>query len=42
VQLEREAVTLLEDRQLAAALVEPGVGDRDRGVRGQEVDQPLV
>ena len=30
------------DRQLAAALVQPRVGDRDRGVRGEQLDQLLV
>ena len=42
VQLEREPVALVEDRQLAAALVQPRVGDRDRGVRGEQLDQLLV
>ncbi len=42
VQLERQAVALVEDRELAAALVQPGVRDRDRRVRGQQLDQLLV
>ena len=42
VQLAREPVALLDDRQLAAALVQPRVLDRDRGVRGEQLDQLLV
>ena len=42
VQLEREPVALGEHRQLAAALVQARVGDRDRGVRGEQLDQLLV
>ena len=42
VQLEGEAVSLREDRQFAAALVQAGVGDRDRRVRGQQLDQFLI
>ena len=42
VQLAREPVALLHDAQLAAALVQPGVLDRERGVRGQQRDQALV
>jgi hypothetical protein len=38
VQLERQAVALGEDRQLAAALGQPGVRDRDRRVGGEELD----
>ena len=42
VELEREPVSLREDRQLAALLVQARVRDRDRGVRGQQLDQLLV
>ncbi len=42
VELEREPVALGDDRQLAAALVQPRVRDRDRGVRGEQLDQLLV
>ena len=42
VQLERQAVALGEHRQLAAALVQARVGDRDRGVRGEQLDELLV
>src|ERR671923_188782 len=42
VELAREAVSLLDHRQLAAALVEPRVLDRDRGVGGEGLDQRLV
>ena len=42
VQLERQPIALRDDRQLAAALVQPRVGDRDRGVRGEQLDQLLV
>ena len=42
VELEREPVARLEHRQLAAALVEAGVGDRDRRVRGEQLDHRLV
>ena len=36
VQLAREPVALLDDAQLAAALVQPRVLDRERGVRGEQ------
>src|SRR6201999_3741133 len=42
VQLAREPVALLHDRELAAALVQARVLDRDRGVRRQQRDQLLV
>ena len=42
VQLERQPVALLEDRELAAALVQARVLDRDRGVGGEHLDQLLV
>ena len=42
VQLAGEPVALLDDAQLAAALVQPGVGDRDRGVGGERLDHRLV
>ena len=42
VELAREAVPLLDHRQLAAALVEPRVLDRDCGVGGERLDQLLV
>ena len=42
VQLAREPVALLDDAQLAAALVQARVLDRDRGVRGEQLDQLLV
>ena len=42
VQLAREAVSLLDDRELAAALVQPRVLDRERGVRGERLDERLV
>jgi hypothetical protein len=42
VQLAREPVALLDDAQLAAALVQPRVLDRDRCVGGEQPDQPLV
>src|SRR5215211_4071970 len=42
VEVEREPVPLGGDRQLARALVEARVRDRDRGVRGEESDQLLV
>ena len=42
VELAREPVALLDDAELAALLVQPGVLDRDRRVRGQQPDQPLV
>ena len=42
VELEGEAVALGDDRQLAALLVQARVGDRDRGVRGEDLDHPLI
>ena len=42
VQLAREPVALLDDAQLAAALVEAGVLDRERGVGGEHLDELLV
>src|SRR3954454_12324043 len=42
VQLERQPVALRQRGQLAAALVQPRVDDRDRSVRGQQLDQLLV
>ena len=42
VQLERQAVALGHDRQLSALLVQPRVGDRDRGVRSEQLDQRLI
>ena len=42
VQLVGDAVALLGDGQLAAALVEAGVGQGDRGVRGEQAQQFLV
>ena len=42
VQFAREPVALLDDAQLAAALVEPRVLDRDRGVGREQADQVLV
>ena len=42
VQLAGEPVALLDDAQLAAALVQPGVLDRERGVRGERLDERLV
>ena len=42
VQLTREPVALLDDAQLAAALVQARVLDRDRRVRGQQLDHLLV
>ena len=42
VQLAREPVALLDDAQLARALVQAGVLDRDRRVGGQQLDQLLV
>ena len=42
VQVEREAVALGDHGELAALFVEACVGDRDRGVRGQQLDQLLV
>jgi hypothetical protein len=42
VQVVRDAGALLGDGQLAVARVEPGVGQRDRGVRGENPDQLLV
>ena len=42
VQLVGEAGALLGDGQLAAALVQPGVGEGDRGVLGEDAQQVLV
>ena len=42
VQLQREPVALGQDRQLPAALVQARVGDRDRCVCGEQLDQLLV
>ena len=42
VQLAGEPVPLLDDGELAAALVQARVLDRDRGVRGEHLDQLLV
>ncbi len=42
VELEREAVALGDDRELAALLVQAGVRDRDRRVRGEQLDQLVV
>ena len=42
VQLGRQALALLDRAQLAAALVEPGVLDRDRGMGRQRLDQLQV
>ena len=42
VQLAGDPVALLHDGQLPAALVEPGVDQRDRGVRGEQPQQFLV
>ena len=42
VQVAREPVALLDDGELAAALEERRVLDRDRRVRGEELDQVLV
>ena len=42
VQVAREPVALLDHAQLARALEQAGVLDRDRGVRGEHDDQPLV
>ena len=42
VQLAREPVALLDDAQLAAALVQARVLDRERGVRGERLDERLV
>lgn len=42
MQVVRDPGPLTGQGQLAAALVEAGVGQRDRGVRGQDPQQPLV
>ena len=42
MQLAREPVALLDDVQLAAALVQAGVLDRQPGVRGERLDERLV
>src|SRR5262249_57302095 len=42
VQLSRQPGALLEDRELAAALVQPGVGQRDGRVRREQPEQLLV
>ncbi len=42
VQLEGDAVALLDDAQLAALLVQPGVLDGEGGVGRQQADQGLV
>ena len=42
VELQREPVSFREDRQLPASLVEARVGDRDRGVCREQLDQRLV
>ena len=42
VEVEREPVPLGDDRKLPRPLVETGVGDRDRGVSGEQADQLLV
>ena len=42
VEIEREPVALRDDRELARLLVQAGVRDRDRGVRGEQPDQLLV
>ena len=42
VKLEGEPIALGHDRQLAAALEQPGVGDGDRGMGGQQLDQLLI
>jgi hypothetical protein len=42
VELQREAIALRQDRELAAALVEPGIGDGDGGMGGQQLDELLV
>src|SRR6266536_5107880 len=42
VEVEREPVSLGDDGELPALLVQPGIRDRDRGVRGEQPDQLLV
>ncbi len=42
VELECEAVALGDDRELAAAFVQARVGDGDRGVGREQLDQRLV
>ena len=42
VEVEREAVSLGDDRELPRLLVQARVRDRDRRMRGQQADQLLV
>ena len=42
VQVESEPVSLGDDRELPGLLVEARVRDRDRRVRGEQLDQLLV
>ena len=42
VEVEREPVALGHDRELAALLVQARVRDRDRRMRGEQLDQLLV
>ena len=42
VEIERQPVSLGDDRELPRLLVQAGVRDRDRRMRGQEADQLLV
>ena len=42
VQVAGQPGPFLHDGQLAAALVQPGVGQRDRGVRGEQGEDLLV
>ena len=42
MEIQREPVALRDDRELARLLVQAGVRDRDRGVRGEQLDQLLV
>ena len=42
MQIAADAVSLLDDREVRSLLVEPGVVDRDPGVEGEQLDQPLI
>src|SRR5204863_1210592 len=42
VELERHPVSLRQHRELAAALIQPRVGYRNRGVGGEQLDQLLI
>ena len=42
VQFPGQPGAFLEHGELPAALIQPGIGQRDRRVRGEETEQPLV